>query len=336
MAFKNIKSNTRGAFGGFNVSGKSVDYHSAEESKASVIYNYSVNAYNTSGASPVVTPYTFQTGDIQKFTTAGYYVLTVSPISNPITFDMWTWGGGGRNVGGPGPGGGSAGAGVRGRYTVNSGSSITFLVANASNTTPNGTSTFPDGGVCTSSYFSGAGGGSSRIGNGTIPFPTRNDTPTQYLLIGGGGGGGSNYLDTGSVNGQAGYPSGEPGGAYYPSDGANFGGGGTQSSGGAGGGAGRTPAGNPGIKYGGGASGTDGGGAGGGGYYGGGGGGGYYTNGGGGSSYINPVLGNTADFDTTPGEPTSQFAVDDPANPGIKTPLVGNRNNGGAVIFKII
>jgi hypothetical protein len=337
MAFKNIKSNTRGAFGGYNVSGKSIDYHSAEETQAALLYSYSVNAYDTSGANPVVTPYpNVQTGYTTTFSTAGYYVLTVSPTSYPITFDMWAWGGGGRNGGSPGPGGGGAGAGVRGRYMVNSGSSLTVLVAAGSSTTTNGTSTFPDGGICNSTYFSGAGGGSSRIGDGTIPFPTRNNAPTQYLLIGGGGGGGSNYLDTGTVNGQAGYPSGEPGGAYYPSDGAIFGGGGTQSAGGAGGSAGREPAGSPGIKYGGGASGTNGGGAGGGGYYGGGGAGGYYANGGGGSSYINPVLSNTADFDASPGEPTSGIAVDDPANPGIKPSSAGNRGNGGAVIFKIV
>jgi len=338
MAFKNTKGDVRGSgFFGFNISGKSNQYHSAENAIAAQIFSYSVNAYDTSGANPAITSYpNVITGDTQKFSTAGYYVLTVSPISNPITFDMWTWGGGGRAGGSPGPGGGAAGGGVRGRYTVTAGSSLTFLVSAASGSTANGSSTFPDGGICNSSYFSGAGGGSSRIGDGLIPFPTRNNAPTQYLLIGGGGGGGSSYLDTGSVNGQGGYPAGQPGGAYYPSDGAIFGGGGTQSAGGAGGGAGRQPGGSPGTKYLGGNSGTDGGGAGGGGYYGGGGAGGYYANGGGGSSYISPSVTNTASFNASPGDPSSGTAVDDPANPGIKPASAGNKSNGGVVIFKVV
>ena len=338
MAFKNIKGDVRGSgFFGFNISGKSNQYHSSENAKAAQIFSYSVNAYDTSGANPSITSYpNVISGDTQKFSTAGYYVLTVSPTSTPITFDMWAWGGGGRAAGSPGPGGGAAGGGVRGRYTINAGNSLTFLVSAASGSTANGSSTFPDGGICNSSYFSGAGGGSSRIGDGLIPFPTRNNAPTQYLLIGGGGGGGSDYLDTGPVDGQGGYPAGQPGGAYYPSDGTIFGGGGTQIAGGAGGGTGRQPAGSPGIKYLGGNSGTNGGGAGGGGYYGGGGAGGYYAHGGGGSSYISPLVTNTASFNASPGAPLSGTAVDDPANPGIKPASAGNRANSGVVIFKIV
>ena len=335
MAFKNIKGDARGSgFLGFNVSGKSNQYHSAENAKAVQNFSYSVNAYDTSGANPAITSYSnVLPGDTQKFSTAGYYVLTVSPTSSPITFDMWTWGGGGRAAGSPGPGGGAAGGGVRGRYAIDAGNSLTFLVSGASGSTANGSRTFPDGGICNSSYFSGAGGGSSRIGAGVIPFPTRNDAPTQYLLIGGGGGGGSNYLDNGSIDGQGGYPSGQPGGAYYGSDGAVYGYGGTQSAGGAGGGAGRQPAGYPGTKYLGGSSGSDGGGAGGGGYYGGGGAGGYYANGGGGSSYISPLVTDTASFNASP---SSGPAVDDPANPGIKPASAGNKSESGVVIFKIV
>lgn len=337
MAFKNIKGDVRGSgFFGFNISGKSKQYHSSENAKADQIFSYSVNAYDTSGANPVVTSYpNVVTGNTQKFSTAGYYVLTISPISNPITFDMWAWGGGGRAAGSPGPGGGGAGGGVRGRYTLTAGSSLTFLVSAAA--ADNGISTFPDGGICNSIYFSGCGGGSSRIGDGVIPFPTRNNAPTQYLLIGGGGGGGSNYLDSGPIDGQGGYPSGQPGGAYYPADGAaTIGGGGTQSAGGAGGSAGRVPGGSPGIKYLGGNSGTNGGGAGGGGYYGGGGAGGYYSHGGGGSSYISPLVTNTASFNASPGVSFSGTAVDDPANPGIKPASAGNKSNSGVVIFKVV
>jgi len=299
-----------------------------------------INTFNTSGTNPSPVTTLANTGDTFTYSTAGYYTLTVPPASSNATLDMWAWGAGGKSAGGPGPGGGAAGGGVRGRVTILPGQSLTFLVGGAGlsgGNPPVGFSTFPDGGYAVAtSYPAGGGGGSSRIGANIIPFPTINSAPTQYLLIGGGGGGGSNYLDNGTYQGQGGYPSGYPGGSFYPSDGAIFGGGGTQSAGGAGGPAGRQPAGFPGSKYFGGISGNEGGGSGGGGYYGGGGAGGYYAHGGGGSGYIDPSLTNTASFDTTPGPSSSLTAVGDPSNPGIKTPTAGNCNNPGIVVFRIV
>jgi len=295
---------------------------------------YTINQYNTSYALISTTTYT----DLSSTTTlsdAGYYRVDIN--GSPITFDMWVWGSGGGRGGGPGPGGGGAGGGVRGRKEFLVGNSFTILVAEAATIASpgSGSGAWPDGGAWTSTRYQGAGGGSSRIADGVIPFPTINDTPISYLLIGGGGGGGTDYLITGTYGGQGGYPSGQPGGVYYPSDGAKFGYGGTQSAGGAGGPAGRRPAGAAGSKYAGGRGGTlDGGGGGGGGYYGGGGAGGYYAQGGGGSGYIDPYLTNTASFTATTGSTTHYLASDDPSNPGIKPATAGDRDNGGVVILK--
>ena len=186
-----------------------------------------------------------------------------------------------------------------------------------SNTSSYGTAPagFPDGGNAT--YNAHGGGGSSRIAGALVPYPTRNDSSTTYLLIGAGGGGGIGYTsDSGTNDGRGGYPAGYGGGGYYSSGEslAVTGKGATQSSGGNGGSAGRQPAGSPGSKYSGGNSGTTGGGAGGGGYYGGGGAGGYYATGGGGSGYINPLVNTSASFE---GNTTNRYiASDDPSNPG--------------------
>ena len=144
------------------------------------IREYSINQFNTSGTGPSITNYTgLLVGDTRKFTTAGYYTLTIPPASGPISFDMWAWGAGGSTqINGPGPKNGGAGGGVCGRYTVISGNTLTFLVADTGlgGSFPSGTRAggWPDGGTGLSynSYASGGGGGSSRIGDGTIPFPT--------------------------------------------------------------------------------------------------------------------------------------------------------------------
>jgi len=292
---------------------------------------FSVNQYNTSGTGPTETPYPGATpGTEYKFTTAGYYVVTIPDASDPLTFDMWAWGGGGGTSNGPGPGRGGAGGGVRGRKTFTAPGTFTFLVGQEGQT--NGTGGFPDGGSTPTSYVEGGGGGRSSIGDGTILFSARDTPTTSYFLIGGAGGGGSSYSSAGTYGGTGGYPSGTRGGAYYPSDGAVDGRGGTQSAGGAGGGSGRQGSGTAGAKYDGGAAN---GGAGGGGYYGGGGAGGYYAMGGGGSSYIDPLLSNIGDFDATPG-PNHYLAVDDPANSTIKPATAGDTGVAGFVALKLI
>jgi hypothetical protein len=272
----------------------------------------------------------FQSG--KEFTDTGYYTLEF--VDHPPSFlsaTCWCWGGGGGNGNGPGPGQGGAGGGVRGTFNFSDGDTFTLMVAEGGKgpgadypgntphnaTTPKGPFTdnnegFPDGGVVT--YNGAGGGGSSRIANTLIPYPTRNDAPTTYMLIGAGGGGGIGYTSDGTRDGRGGYPSGQGGGGYYSSDGDVTGSGGTQSAGGSGGSAGRQPAGYNGAKYYGGNSGSTGGGAGGGGYYGGGGAGGYYGMGGGGSGYIHPSCTSTASF---LGNTTSrEVASDDPSNPG--------------------
>ena len=294
---------------------------------------YTIDRYSTGGILQETTTRTDLT-TTETLTTAGYYVVT---CSGPVTFDMWAWGGGGARGDGPGPGGGGAGGGVRGRKSFSTGDTLTILVAATADGIASGpVGAWPDGGGYTTPRYDGAGGGSSRIADGTIPYPTINDSPSTYLLIGGGGGGGSDYLTSGTYGGQGGYPSGQPGGAYYPADGQKYGGGGTQSAGGAAGPAGRRPAGVAGSKYAGGRGGnTDGGGGGGGGYYGGGGAGGYYAHGGGGSSYIDPAeVTNSASFNASPGSTTHNLAVDDPANPGIKPASGGDRDSGGVVVLK--
>ena len=275
----------------------------------------------------------FQSG--KEFTDMGYYTLEFEnhPPSS-LSATCWCWGGGGgMGPNSPSPGTGGAGGGVRGTFTFSDGDTFTLMVAEGGKglggSYPNGVSPrtalmekgpflannagFPDGGDAT--YNGGGGGGSSRIANTLVPYPTRNDAPTTYMLIGAGGGGGINFTDTGTRDGRGGYPSGEPGGAYYPSDGSGcIGGKGTPSAGGGGGSGGRQPSGFNGSKYYGGNTGNTGGGAGGGGYYGGGGAGGYYGVGGGGSGYIHPSCTSTASFN---GDGTNRhIASDDPANPG--------------------
>lgn len=294
------------------------------------VKEFSIERFNSSGVSQETTPYpnAGPTTNI-SLTTVGYYVLTIPSNSSPITFRMWAWGAGGQSTGGPGTGYGGAGGGVRGEKTFTAPSTITIIVGA---TGTSGTGGFPDGGTSEPSYIQGGGGGSSRIGSGTIPFPTRNGAPATYLLIGGGGGGGSQYSDSGTYGGSAGYPSGNPGGGYYPSDGTVFGGGGTQSAGGAGGPGGRENSGSPGAKYSGGAGG---GGAGGGGYYGGGGAGGYYAMGGGGSSYIDPSVSNSSSFSATPGT-NHYLGVDDPSYPGTLPATGADSNNNGFVKISVI
>jgi hypothetical protein len=237
---------------------------------------------------------TFQAG--KEFTSTGYYTLEFQdhpPASLSAT--CWCWGGGGGKA--PGstyPGNTPHGASTpKGPFTDNN-------------------EGFPDGGIAT--YNAGGGGGSTRIATTLIPYPTRNNPPVGYMLIGAGGGGGIGYTNSGTRDGRGGYPSGEDGGAYYTSDPGCDGHGATQSAGGVAGPSGRQPAGHDGAKYYGGNSGSTGGGAGGGGYYGGGGAGGYYGMGGGGSGYIHPSCTSTASFLGAPGD--RKVPTDDPANPG--------------------
>ena len=292
------------------------------------VKTFTLKHYNTGGTLLSTTPYSDVTsGDSYDLTTAGYYTVTIPPASDPISFDMWAWGGGGGSAPGPGPGNGGAGGGVRGRTTFNAPSVLTIIVGNGG---AHGVGGSPDGG---SSPDEGGGGGSSRIAATEIPQPTINDTGNDYLLIGGGGGGGTSWATSGIYGGSAGYPSGNPGGLYYPADGAVFGKGGTQSAGGAHGGAGRQPAGTPGAKY---SGGPGQGGGGGGGYYGGGGAGGYYAIGGGGSGYIDSTLTNTASFSASPGPSTHKVAVDDPSNPGTKPASAGNSAVAGFVKLKVV
>ena len=308
---------------------------------------FTIKRYNTSNVLQSTTPYSYigdsAFGNTFTYTDAGYYTLEIDSGSSNIKFQMWAWGAGGGTSQGPGPGLGGAGGGVRGTSTFSAGSTITFLVGGGGaydNTTDNLASAFPNGGNVGDTNYHGPGGGRSSIYDGVLPYANRDSTSNTFLLIGGGGGGGDSFLSGGTIDGRAGYPSGSPGGAYYPKDSATgFGGGGTQSAGGGGGTAGRGPAGGDGAQY----QGGDGyGGGGGDGFYGGGGGGGFYTNGGGGSGYIHPSLTNTASF-TQSDVANHNVAVDDPANPGTKPAAGGNSGPtttdggiDGVVVFKII
>lgn len=296
------------------------------------VATFSVNQFNTSGASPTETAYPDESpGTEYKFSVAGYYVVTIPDASDPLTFDLWAWGAGGGTSDGPGPGYGGAGGGVHGRYTFDAPGTFTFIVGQEGQT--NGTGGFPDGGSTPTSYVEGGGGGRSSIGEGTIAFPARDTPTTNYLLIGGGGGGGSSYAVSGSYAGQGGYPSGQPGGAYYPSEGPGaVGKGGSQSAGGATPTSGREGAGTAGGKYDGGAGN---GGGGGGGYYGGSGAGGYYAIGGGGSGYIDPTITDGDSFNAGSG-PSHYLAVDDPAAPTMKPATAGDTGVAGFVGLKLI
>ena len=297
------------------------------------VAEFSVEAFNTSGGSPTTTPYPdLSNDDVKKFTTEGYYVLTIPSDSEPLTLEMWAWGAGGAPSNGPGPGNGGAGGGVRGRKTFTAPTTITFLVGASQPGTPTGAGNWPDGGSTPTSYVEGGGGGSSRIADGVVPFASINTSSTEYILIGGGGGGGSSYSTSGTKGGSAGYPSGNRGGGYYPADGSVDGRGGTQSAGGAGGSAGRQGSGTAGGKY---SGGPANGGGGGGGYYGGGGAGGYYAMGGGGSGYIDAGLSNASSFSRGPG-PNHYLGLDDPANSPLKPANAGNTGQPGVVIFKLV
>jgi len=309
---------------------------------------FTVKVYNVNNVLQSTTPHSdVAPGTVYKYTDAGYYTIEIEPTSGDVEFQMWAWGAGGGCGSTPGPAIGGAGGGVRGTSTFSGGNTITFLVGGGGaykTTTNNTSSSFPDGGSSAGSYPSGPGGGRSSIGSGLIPYPTRDSSPTQYLLIGGGGGGGVDYNTSGTLAAYGGYPSGADGGGYYSVDGAaTVGSGGSQTAGGAAGSAGREPAGTAGAKYSGG-DGPGGGGGGGGGYYGGGGAGGYYAMGGGGSGYIHPTLTNTSSFTTTPGSSNHMLALDDPSNPGTKPEYAGdsgypsNPHGGvdGVVVFKVL
>ena len=231
----------------------------------------------------------------------GYYKLTWSGDAN---VRCWVWGGAGGRGNGPGPSFGGAGGGARGTIAATGGAVWTVIVGGGGKGPGanypgdhyvTGNKAFPDGGRVT--YNGGSGGGSSRIAISEIPYANRDTTSNVYHLIGGGGGGGIGYTEyAGTIDGRGGGTDGQPGGGYYPADGAVYGRGASQSSGGNAGPGGRQPAGNAGSKYNGGNSGNTGGGAGGGGYYGGGGAGGYYGTGGGGSGYIHPSVSNSSFF----------------------------------------
>ena len=318
-------------FGGFGGGGLGLFGGSAAAVSGASVKHYNVD--NSLQSTTFVPISTFESG--HTFTTAGYYTLEFDgPSGTTVNCTSWCWGAGGGKGSGPGPRYGGGGNGVRGNFDFNGDDTLTVMVGEGGKApggsypcgSPHSSSTegapylagnagFPDGGCATAG--GGGGGGSSRIAKVLVPYPTRNNTPTVYMLIGGSGGGGIGYAEySGTMDGRGGYPSGYGGGGYYPSDGpiGVTGGGGSQSAGGSAGAGGRMPAGHAGAKYLGGNSGNNGGGAGGGGYYGGGGAGGYYAIGGGGSGYIHPSCTSTASFD---GPPSSrQQASDDPANPG--------------------
>lgn len=286
----------------------------------------------------------------QHFDDVGYYTINFGEFGVGFKMRVWTYGGGGgRQSNGPGPGAGGAGGGVTGVIEVVSGDSdteFTFIVGGGGVGSPSPRpGGFPDGGDAT--YNAHGGGGSSRFSKLNIPFTNRDNPSSIYYLIGGGGGGGIGYTQSGTMDGRGGYPNGQPGGAYYPGDGAIFGSGGSQTSGGSGGPAGRQPAGVSGSKYQGGPSGTTGGGAGGGGYYGGGGGGGYYSMGGGGSGYIHPEV---TESDSMLGAPNSRHSATNPTTytnaPGfspsthsfgyVDTDVADSGNGKGLVCFKLV
>ena len=276
-----------------------------------------VKSYSTTGS--LVTTHLYTRDSLLNgitFNTVGYYTINFGAFTNGFDIRVWTYGGGGgRQSNGPGPGNGGAGNGVTGKIAVSSSDSntdFTFIVGGGglsagASPAPGG---FPDGGDAT--YNAHGGGGSSRFSKNEISFGDRDNASSVYHLIGAGGGGGIGYTSGGGTNdGRGGYPAGQPGGGYYPSDPQCYGRGATQSGGGVGGPAGRQPAGQPGGKYSGGNSGTSGGGAGGGGWYGGGGAGGYYATGGGGSGYIHPDVTETQGMN---GSPVTR-ATDSPSYP---------------------
>lgn len=320
--------------------GDPVGWLSADGQIASgIATSFRVESFNTSGTSPSNTLYPAygQINNSLIYDSAMYGVVH-NDSGASITFDMYVFGAGGGTGDDNNPSAyeeGSAGGGVSGSYTVLAGGKLTFMVGQTGTTT-NNVRPFPDGGAAT--FPDGAsGGGSSRVGNGLIPYPTINSAPTTYLLIGAGGAGGGANHTSGTIAGYGGYPAGARGGGYYPADGFNAtGNGGTQIAGGATPSPGRKPAGQAGAKYYGGNAGgypsnNNGGSGGGGGYYGGAGAGGYYARGGGGSSYIHPDISGGTSYNASPG-PTNAFTV---PTAGGKPTNAGNGGNNGCVIFKV-
>ena len=264
-------------------------------------------------------------------TPAGKYAVVTNNSGGAVTFDIYAWGGGGKEGGGPGPGGGAAGHGMHVRHTLAAAATMTLFAAGQSSS-QNGRP-FPDGGL--SSPYGGAspGGGSSRVMPGTVPLPGRNDTGRASIMVAGGGGGGCNWLNSGPIQGYGGYPSGFRGNFYYPAEPSNADGkGGTQNAGGAGGASGRQPAGQAGAKYYGGTSSNTGGAGGGGGWFGGGGSGGYYAHGGGGASYSNPTSTFVTQFTATAGNSGHNTV---PGSPAVSKGTAGNMNFGGYIQIKI-
>lgn len=298
---------------------------------------------DTDNANPVTEFYQAPlSGIVIGFHTAGYNTIRVDQGPAPAT--VWVWGAGGGYGGSGGPdGGGGAGHGIRGGVALD-GPYVAIVGRGGFGFDNPSTATgslaakgWPDGGL---SYWNdstgkyGFGGGRSSFGAGPIPYANRDSgsgpTAVSYLLIGGGGGGGSAHMDSGTIAGQGGSPSGSPGGGYYPADGSSaIGGGGTQSAGGEGGTGGRNPDGVDGDRFFGGPGGTSyGGSGGGGGYFGGGGAAGFYAGGGGGSSHVAP--GPAVSGDAALGQPNYYTAGDDPANPGTKPATAGD---GGKVAY---
>jgi len=322
--------------------GNSTGWLNASGQTASgIATSFRVETFTSSGTSPSSTLYPAY-GYINSnlvYDNEMYGVLH-NDSGASITFEMYVYGAGGGTGDDNNPSdyeAGSAGGGVSGTYTVAAGGKLTFMVGQTGTTT-NNVRPFPDGGAAT--YPSEAsGGGSSRVGNGLIPYPTRNNTPVTYLLIGAGGAGGGANHTSGTIGGYGGYPAGARGGGYYPLDGFNAtGNGGTQTAGGATPSAGRRPAGQAGAKYYGGNAGNypssnSGGSGGGGGYYGGAGAGGYYARGGGGSSYVHPSITGASSYNATPGPGAANFSVVPSA--GGKPSNAGNGGYDGCVIFKI-
>ncbi len=345
MGVKNVNFNHNEQEDYFQIASGQPKWASVNKHNTAAIHaDLTVEYRDTDNANPNVEYYKAPlSGKTIGFHTAGYNTIRVdTPVAVPAT--VWVWGAGGGYGGAGGPdGGGGAGDGIRG--TISASGPYVAIVGkggfgfdNPNNASGSLTAKgWPDGGLAywtgtPTSQAYGYGGGRSSFGAGPIPYANRDTatgpTAASYLLIGGGGGGGSAHMDSGTIAGQAGRPSGSPGGGYYPGDGsASVGGGGSDTAGGSGGTGGRQPNGVDGAQYFGGPGGTNfGGGGGGGGFFGGGGAGGYYAGGGGGSSHVAPGPAVSNDQNC----PVSNYytAGDDPGNPGTKPAGAGN---GGKV-----
>lgn len=238
-------------------------------------------------------------GDL-VLSTAGQYTIG-SPSGTQVLVLVWGAGGGcavpSLVASQPGGGGGF----VQGTFTIDAGSSCTFVVGNAVG--PAGPGAFGNPVVPAANLVptTGASGGYSGVFLGTVSHSN------AILVAGGGGSPGANDGGSMGAGGGGGGTTGEPGGSPYvgPANGA----GGTQSAGGAGGTSPHTPGGSGSALQGGvggnrGGSGAHGG-SGGSGYYGGGGGAGQVNinsdggGGGGGGSYLGPSVSNGTTIGTT-------------------------------------